>query len=188
MNGTHHDALSVLRHPDQTLWVVTAADGPRRGGLIATFVVSASIVPELPRVLLGIARHHHTWKLIQASGMFALHLIDESQLDLVWRFGLQTGLDADKLAGLRWRTEATGSPILEESVGWLDCRVEGRLDTGDRTVHLSEIVAGRLERNEPPLTMKRLLQLAPPDRLAVMREQLAADASLDATAIQAWRE
>ena len=50
------------------LWLVTAQAGGRRGGLIATFVNQASIVPEMPRVLVGLARQHHTWELVEASG------------------------------------------------------------------------------------------------------------------------
>ena len=60
----------------------------------------------------------------------------------MWRFGLRSGRDADKLAGLSMTTATTGSPILTDALGWLDCRVEARLDTGDRTVYLAEVVRG----------------------------------------------
>ena len=70
-------ASTLFRRLDPEIWVVTARDGARQGGLIATFVSQASIVPELPRMILGIARQHHTWALIEASGAFALHLIGE---------------------------------------------------------------------------------------------------------------
>src|SRR5438045_1414450 len=85
---------------DREVWLVTAAAGGRRGGLIATFVNQASIVPDLPRVVIGLARQHHTWELVEASGAFALHLLGEEHLDLVWRFGLPSGRIVDKLADL----------------------------------------------------------------------------------------
>src|SRR5437660_1430678 len=84
-------AAALFRKLDRELWLVTASAGGRRGGLIATFVSQASIVPELPRTILGLAKQHHTWGLIEASGVFALHLMGEEQLDWVWRFGLQSG-------------------------------------------------------------------------------------------------
>ena len=58
----------------------------------------------------GSPRPHETWKLIEASGAFALHLVDESQLDLVWRFGLQSSRDADKFAGLETTVARDGKP------------------------------------------------------------------------------
>src|SRR5437764_15260882 len=109
---------------DPPLWLVTAAADGRRGGLIATFVSEASIAPDLPRVLVGLARQHHTWELVEASGAFALHLLGEDRLDWVWRFGLQSGRSRDKFEGLEAGAAATGSPVLEGAVGWLDCRVE----------------------------------------------------------------
>jgi flavin reductase (DIM6/NTAB) family NADH-FMN oxidoreductase RutF len=172
---------------DLPLWLVTAADGGRRGGLIATTVTQASIVAELPRQLITIAKRNHTHALIEASGAFAMHLIDETQLDLVWRFGLQSGHDVDKLAGLKFQAGATGSPLLSEALAWFDCRVEARMNSGDRTIYLAAVVDGRLERNEPPLTNRRFFDIAPPDKQKIMNEQYDHDARLDALAIQQWR-
>ena len=131
---------------DPPLWLVTAADGGRRGGMIATTVTQASIVAEMPRQLITVDKRHNTHALIEGSGAFAMHLIDETQLDLVWRFGLQSGRDVDKLAGLKFRAGATGSPLLSEALAWFDCRVEARMDSGDRTVYLAAVVDGQLQR------------------------------------------
>ena len=178
---------AVFAQTDRELWIVTAAAGPRRGGLLATFVNTASIVPHLPRVVVGLARHHHTWELVEASGAFALHLLGEEHLPWVFRFGLTSGREEDKLEGLSIRSGPTGSPLLTETRGCLDCRVEARLDTGDRTLYLAEVVEGELIRPGPPLTMQRLLQLTPPEKLHVLKEQLERDSALDASAIRAWR-
>lgn len=177
----------VLRRLDPEVWIITAADGARRGGLVATTLMSVSIVPELPRVALTIARHHATWELIERSGSFAAHLVSDDQDEWIWRFGTQSGRDVDKLAGLAWRPGTTGSPLLDGAVAWLECRIEERMPTGDRILYLAEVVAGALERDAPPLTMQRLLHRAPDDRRRQLQSQLAADARLDAAAIQAWR-
>src|SRR5947209_1809805 len=115
-------ASTLFAWLDRELWLVTAQAGVRRGGLIATFVNQASIVPDVPRMLLGVAKAHHTWELIEASGAFALHLLGEDQLDLVWRFGLDSGRERDKLVGLEWSAGKTGCPLLANAIGWLDCQ------------------------------------------------------------------
>lgn len=192
---------SVFEQLNPAVWVVTAAAGDRRGGLVATFVNPASLcplppavdaepgaMPDLPRVVLGVARQHHTWGLIEASNAFALHLIGEEHLEWVWRFGLCSGRDVDKLAGLASERAATGSPLLSDAFGWLDCRVESRLDTGDRTVYLAAVVQGRWRGRGALLTVRRLLELTPAERLGELKEQLARDAAVDAAAIRAWRQ
>jgi flavin reductase (DIM6/NTAB) family NADH-FMN oxidoreductase RutF len=181
-------ASTLFAWLDRELWLVTARAGDWRGGLIATFVNQASIVGDLPRMLVGLARQHYTWELVEASDAFALHLLGEQQLDWVWRFGLSSGRDGDKFAGLTVREGATGSPLLDGAVGWLDCRVEARMDTGDRTVYLAEVVQGQVTHFAPPLTFKRLLELTPPEHLAELKRQRLHDSHADAAAIRAWRQ
>jgi hypothetical protein len=82
---------------------------------------------------------------------------------------------------------ATGSPLLAGALGWLDCRVEARLDTGDRTVYLAEVLQGQVTRPGPPLTVHGMLRRAPPERLQELREQMARDTAVDAAAVRAWR-
>jgi flavin reductase (DIM6/NTAB) family NADH-FMN oxidoreductase RutF len=181
------DASTLFASLDRELWLVSAAAGARRGGLIATFVGPASIVGDLPRVVVGLARQHHTWGLVEASRAFALHLLAEKHLALVWRFGLKSGRDADKFEGLQVETGATGSPLLADCLGWLDCRVEASMDGGDRTVYLAEVVQARATPFAPPLTTRRLMELAPPARLAELKRQRDQDGRRDELAILAWR-
>jgi len=178
---------ALLTLPDPELWVLTAQAGARRGGLITTTVVSLSIVPELPRVMVAVARQHHTWDLIAASRAFAVHLFDEAQLDWIWRFGIPSGRDRDKLAGLTLHVDANGSPILADAPAWLDCRVEAAFDVGDRTIYVAEVVEGSVARPFVPLRMKRLLELAPAERKLELKKGLLDDAVLDAVAIRGWR-
>src|SRR5215212_11344247 len=116
------DAFSeIFDRLDRELWVITAQAGERCSGLVATYVARVSLVPALPRVTIALAKHHYTHELIEASNAFCLHLIGEDQLDWVWRFGIQSGRDVDKLRGLATSISASGSPILTESLSWLDC-------------------------------------------------------------------
>lgn len=181
------DFGNVLDQLDREVWLITVRAGERCSGLIATFVSSASLVPTLPRVTVGLAKHHFTHELIQASNAFCMHLIDEERLDWVWRFGNQSGREVDKLSGLETRTSAGGSPILVGALAWLDCRVESQMDTGDRTVFLAEVLDARLERSATPLTFNRLMKMAPADQLRQMKIAVERDIDSDCAAILKWR-
>lgn|SRR5262245_3624166 len=180
-------AADVLERTDPELWIVTARAGERRGGLVATFVNAATIAPEFPRVVVGLACQHYTWQLVEASNAFALHLIDEAHTEWVWRFGLRSGRDTDKLDDLEWHAGITGSPLLDEALGWLDCRIESRMHTGDRTIYLAEVVDARSFLTGAPLTLQRILQDATPEQRQELRRQRMHDARIDAEAIKAWR-
>lgn len=179
---------ALERALDRELWVVTATDGTHKGGLIATFVNTASIVPTMPRVVVGLSHRHRTWELVETSGAFALHLLPEEHLDWVVRFGLQSSRASDKFAGLNHAPGRSGSPILTDAAGWLDCRVEARRETGDRTIYLAEVVDARAPRVSPVLTVQRMLRLVPESIRARLAEDRDRDALADAEAIRRWRE
>jgi flavin reductase (DIM6/NTAB) family NADH-FMN oxidoreductase RutF len=172
---------------DRELWLVTARDGDRRGGLIATHVTRASLPADLPRVLVGIGKRHHTWGLIEASGAFALHLLGPDNLDWVAPFGMTSGSDGDKFAGRAPTAAVTGSPVLDGALGWVDCAVEARLDTGDRTFYLGRVVESRVGGDGPPLTFKELLRRWPAEQVAELKRQSDDDGHADAEAIRRWR-
>jgi flavin reductase (DIM6/NTAB) family NADH-FMN oxidoreductase RutF len=173
---------------DPPLWLVTSAHGGQRGGLIATSVVRASIIPQLPRMLIAIARHHHTWGLIEGSGRFALHLLPADDLETVWRFGLQSGLQCEKFADLPAEWTPGGNPLHGGCLAWLDCRVEDALDIGDRSVYLAQVSGGAVRGPGPVLSVASLLRDAPAERRAELDRLYAADQATDAAAIRAWRQ
>jgi flavin reductase (DIM6/NTAB) family NADH-FMN oxidoreductase RutF len=174
---------------DRELWIITARAGERCSGLVAMYVSRVSLVPALPRVTVALAKHHFTSELIEASGAFCMHLVGEDQLDWVWRFGLSSGREIDKLRGLATTTSGSGSPILVGALSWVDCRVEASMDTGDRTVYLAEVLDAREIHPEQgtPLTFKRLMKLAPGDRLQEIKAAFERDVELDRAAILDWR-
>ncbi len=172
---------------DPPLWLVTPRDGERRGGFIATAVTRASIVPDLPRMLLAVAKHHYTWGLIEASGGFALHLLAADDWESVRRFGLVSGHRVNKFAGLSLTATGDGAPRIAGAMSWMDCRVESRLETGDRTAYLAEVTDGKLLRRGPLLTVATLLRDAPEADRAELKRLYACDQTIDREAILAWR-
>lgn len=170
-----------------TAWIITAGSGNDAGGLVATFVNNASLVPALPRLTIGIARHHHTWELIQRSRAFAAHLVDEQHCELIWTFGLASGREVNKLAGVRWRRGHTGSPLLEDALAWADCSVEAELDIGDRSVYVAAVVDAHVNRPGVALTDRRIFELASDEQRRRLHEERERDQDLDAAALLAWR-
>lgn len=178
----------LLKSVEREVWVVTAAHYGRRGGLLATFVSPISIVPSLPRLAVALSKQHHTWELVQAAGVFAVHLLTTDQAALAWHFGTQSGRDVDKFATVKHTSGTTGSPIVTAAPAYLECRVEASLDTGDRTLFLAEVVAGSRAQSFSAMTQSELIRQATPERLQVLGSQLAADGELDAAAILEWRK
>ena len=177
---------TVFAQTDREVWLLAAADGERRGGLIATSVASASIVSDLPRIVVSLGKQHHTWKLVESSRKFVLHLLRDDQLELAWRFATTTGHRGVKFADAGSEAGPCG-PRLADVAGWLDGIVETSLDLGDRTLYVVEIVGGQWIGPAPVLTVQRMIRTASPDQLRLVKSQMTEHGATDAEAIRRWR-
>lgn len=184
----------ALKHVDPQVWIVTARADGESGGLVATFVTKASIVPSCPRFLVGLANHHHTRELVERSGHCVLHVIGKEHLPWVLQLGLVSGKQAEgKLSGLATGTLSTGTPVLTDSLAAFDCRVESKMQTGDRTVYLLEVqdAMSRAEdsrdADETPLRFSDLWALLTREQREQMTELFRLDQVTDRQAIINWR-
>lgn len=166
----------------EELWApvvaITAAHGDRRNGLIASTAVSASLLPEAPRVVVQLSKANLTHDLVLASGSFALHFLRADSLELVRALGLRSGRDGEKMAGIETRPGLTGSPILADALAYLEARVASTLDGDDVTILLADVVGGgRLAEGER-LTIETVRERMPVEWLAewdARREQEIAE-------------
>lgn len=170
---------ALLGKLDSEVFVLTAADGDRRNGQIVAWVMPATIVPQVPRVLVGVGRMTYTRELLEASRKFALNLLGVDQWRWVPHFGFRSGRDVDKFSGLSFERGLTGSPLLPGIVGYLECQVRSILDAGAHFFYLADVLAGTLVSDRAPLTIHALLEMLPPDDLAAMGRLLEEDIRRD---------
>jgi flavin reductase (DIM6/NTAB) family NADH-FMN oxidoreductase RutF len=144
---------SVLRLFTYGLYAVAARHGDEASGMTANWVVQSSFEP--PMLALAVETDSHTCRVIQASGAFAVSLYETGQRELAGKLGRTFAKHPEKLGGLGWKPgPATGSPVLDEALGWLECRVRGSLPSGDHIVFVAEVVEAVQNREGMPLTLK----------------------------------
>jgi len=66
-------------------------------------------------------------------------------------------------------------------------QVETRMDTGDRTIYMAEILEGAVNNNARPMTVKYLYEHASSNLVDTLENLYIRDGILDAQNIQAWR-
>jgi flavin reductase (DIM6/NTAB) family NADH-FMN oxidoreductase RutF len=125
------------------LYVLTAEAGAERGGMLITWVTQASFDP--PLVAVAVQTTAHTTGVMRQSGTFALNFMPDEQRKEAGRFGQEYTKVGDKVGKFGHHPgAATGSPVLDDAIGYLECRIKGWLPGGDHDVALAEIVAAEL--------------------------------------------
>jgi flavin reductase (DIM6/NTAB) family NADH-FMN oxidoreductase RutF len=129
---------------------VVAVDSP--GGRLGLTVGSlSSLSLEPPLVGVAIARDAAMHELLREAGAFGVTLLAGDQEALAQHFA--RGVPPIALwHGVDWRPgRATGSPLLEDAVGWLECRVDEQHPAGDHSLFVGEVVSAERGRAAPGL-------------------------------------
>jgi len=132
-------SYELLRSFTTPVVAITALRGAKRNGMISDVAIRASIVPDVPRLMILVHKFNYSHDMIFETGRFALHALHRAQFELIGRLGFESGRDRDKLADVPHRIgDALGCPILEDCWAWFECRVINVMDTGSSTCFLGE--------------------------------------------------
>ena len=124
----------VLGHYPTGVTVVTGVENGGPVGLAIGSFCSVSLDP--PLVMFCPGKSSGSWPAIERSGSFCANVLADDQAALSSLFA---GRDPDKFAGVAWGTRATGSPVIDGCLAWIDCAIDTVHDAGDHW-----IVVGRV--------------------------------------------
>lgn len=128
--------------------MTTVTDGLPHG-MTANAVASVSLDPQL--VLVCVERDATMAQRVRESGCFGLNFLSADQADLSAWFADPSRPDASQFSEVAFRVEVSGAPILDDTLGWLDCRVEAIHHAGDHDIVVGEVLALGAGPAEEPL-------------------------------------
>lgn len=146
---TPDEFRNALRHFPAGVTLLTIRAGEEVHGLTVSAFASVSADP--PMILVIVDRRHKAAPLLSQEGaVFAVNILGEDQSSLSDRFAWLK--DGDRFAEGRWGKAATGAPILEDALAWLDCIVHTRCAAGSHDIYIGLVQASAVPRpDEAPL-------------------------------------
>ena len=127
--------------------VITTLDQQGRPyGLTANAVTSLSLEP--PLLLICVDRKAETFPHFFDSKVFVLNILAEDQEEISRRFATSGG---DKFSGLVHRIGHLEPPILEGTLGHVECRIIETLEGGDHVVHIGRVEHAEAREGRPLL-------------------------------------
>jgi flavin reductase (DIM6/NTAB) family NADH-FMN oxidoreductase RutF len=124
------------------IYLITITTEGSHNGMIASWVTQCSHEP--PLVAVAIRNNRLSHSQISSTRKFAINVLSEEGLDSVKKFKIPDW--KKKFDNVGFDLSPAGNPVLHEALGYLDCEVEGLVDTGDHTLFIARITAGRLEK------------------------------------------
>ena len=134
--------------------VVTAQgdDGP--AGFLALSATHVTADP--PSMLVSIDDRTNALQAVLQRRHFAINYLSAADQPLADSFGGRGPLKGtDRFEAGRWRTLATGAPVLVDAVGTIDCTLEDTFRFHNTTIAVGRVVAFHASENEEALLFYR---------------------------------
>lgn len=130
--------------------IVTTRGEEHPYGMTANAFSSVSLDP--PLVLVCVKAFSEGGDLIRENGVFAVNILAAEQEPLSRYFASKDrprGRDAFR--DIAHRTAASGSPVLDGAVGYLDCALNASHEAGDHVIFIGEVLALDFSHEVEPL-------------------------------------
>ena len=115
-------------------------------GLTVNSFSSVSLDP--PLVMVGIDHSSTQLEGFDDAQYFAVNILTEKQQRLSVYFATR---EPGRFDGIPWMPGETGAPVLEETLGVIECRTIQKFDAGDHRILVGEAVAAKTHEGRPLL-------------------------------------
>lgn len=128
------------------LALVGSAGDDARNAMTTSWIMQLSMDP----VLIGVSVENSavTHRLIVEGGSFTVNLWDAENTRPFVKFSKPADDDGSALNGQAVSTAATGAPIFDEALAWMDCELRESHDFGTHTLFVGEIVDAAINDDE----------------------------------------
>lgn len=123
------------------LFLLGTRSGERRNLMTCNWVTQLATAPKL--VGVGVEVGVHSYGLLREGGVFTICFLDREDRAVVRRFVRPAEDDptASTLNGIPYHpAPVTGAPVVDQAVGFLDCRLVREVELGSHSLFVGEVV------------------------------------------------
>mgnify|MGYP001261240019 CR=1 FL=1 len=120
-------------------------------GFTASWVTQGSFNP--PLVVMAVRSEGSSHEIIKSTKKFSLNILKSDQKDLAAIFFKPQTALGGRFESVDFNLGEYGLPILQDSVGGVECKVIGNVFYGDHTVFVGEVLSAYLNNDVESLTL-----------------------------------
>jgi flavin reductase (DIM6/NTAB) family NADH-FMN oxidoreductase RutF len=127
------------------LYIITATKGEIKSAMVASWVTQASLTPL--GIAIAVAKDRAIESFLQIGDRFVLNVLAEGNCQhLIRHFLKRFPPGADRFEDIPTVPANNGSPIIAESLAYIECEVSNRLECSDHWIVYSTVQAGRVAK------------------------------------------
>lgn len=147
MKSLDNDLDKALGRLSGGLYIITTQKEGVSGAMLASWVAQASFKPL--GLTIAVAKDRAIESLMHVGDKFVLNVLEEGNYQALMRHFLKRfAPGADRFAGVKTQPASNGSPILTESLAYLECQVASRMELNDHYIVYATIDTGRVSKSD----------------------------------------
>ena len=143
----------MLRKIPHGLFICGVRDGEEMNGFTVSWLMQSSFKP--PLVVSCVKQDSQSHTMIEKTNIFAISFLEEGQKEVAKQFFQPKRRVGNKFEEIEFYEGAeTGCPIIKDSLGYIECKVVGKVDEGDHTVFVGEVIGAGVHREGKQLLLE----------------------------------
>ena len=144
---------TMLRKIPHGLYICGVRDGEEMNGFTVSWLMQSSFKP--PLVVNCVKQDSQSHTMIEKTNVFAISFLEEGQKEVAKQFFQPKRRVGNKFEEIEfYEGEETGCPIIKDSLGYIECKVVGKVDEGDHTVFVGEVIGAGIHREGKQLLLE----------------------------------
>lgn len=128
------------------LALVGSRAGDERNAMTTSWISQLSMEPVL--IGIGVDNSAVTHRLITDGRCFTVNFWDSDDTRVFVKFSKPASYEDGTLNGRAVSEAATGAPVFDEAIAWMDCEVRQSVDLGTHTLFIGELMAAAINDDE----------------------------------------
>ncbi len=145
MKAIDNSLEKALGRISNGLYIITATKGEIKSAMVASWVMQASLTPL--GVAIAVAKDRAIESFLNIGDRFVLNVLEEGNYQhLIRHFLKRFPPGGDRFAGIKTVPASNGSPIIAESLAYIECEVSNRIECSDHWIVYGIAQAGRVAK------------------------------------------
>lgn len=142
----------LLRKIPHGLFIIGVKQNNHVNAFTCTWLTQMSFTP--PLVVMGLKKDTISYRMVESDRVFSVNILGKNQKAIAEHFVKPAHTPDVKLTGYAHHPGATGAPILNDAIGYFECRVRDIHPGGDHAIVIGEVVEAAIRHDEDPLVLK----------------------------------
>lgn len=126
-----------------SMTIVTTQQGDLSGAMLASWVSQATFNP--PGLTIAVAKERAIESLMHKDGKFVLNILEQGKhIPIMKQFLKPFAPGENRFVGINTEPAPNGCPILTDSLAYLECNVESRMECGDHWLIYATVDSGKV--------------------------------------------